>query len=194
MSEEPEVHLVNGHISSSSSSANEAEQPAAIPFQLRNNRANNREKRSREASRLVGTVKWFNAKVGYGFITRHDTGEDIFVHFTAITRKNPRHSMKSLGDGEIVEFNIMAANVTAPGKFIFVSRNIKICYLILFLGGGPVRGNPYVSYIPVRRNDSFAAGDPGIILPLRRFPRSIDYGTSRIPRWSPNTPFRNMNM
>lgn len=122
MSDEAVIHLANGHGSSSSSSSTpEISQPheqiQAIPFHLRANGINNREKRSREASRLVGTVKWFNAKVGYGFITRHDTGEDVFVHFTAITRKNPRHSMKSLGDGEIVEFNIMAANVTAPGEF-----------------------------------------------------------------------------
>lgn len=121
MSDEAVMHLTNGHGSSSSSSSPEISQPhdqaEAIPFHLRANGVNNREKRSREASRLVGTVKWFNAKVGYGFITRHDTGEDVFVHFTAITRKNPRHSMKSLGDGEIVEFNIMAANVTAPGEF-----------------------------------------------------------------------------
>lgn len=126
MSEQAEVQIVangiNGH-SSSSSSSDHPEVPqaqpqnaqnvvGAIPYHLRNNR----EKRSREASRLIGTVKWFNAKVGYGFITRHDNAEDVFVHFSAITRKNPRHSMKSLGDGEIVEFNIMAANVTAPGK------------------------------------------------------------------------------
>ena len=39
-----------------------------------------REDRStRESSRLTGTVKWFNAKFGYGFITRHDTHEDVFV-------------------------------------------------------------------------------------------------------------------
>lgn len=124
MSDEAVIHLVNGHdhgSSSSSSSPEISHQPQnpidSIPLHLRANGVNNREKRSREASRLVGTVKWFNAKVGYGFITRHDTGEDVFVHFTAITRKNPRHSMKSLGDGEIVEFNIMAANVTAPGNF-----------------------------------------------------------------------------
>lgn len=117
---------------------------------------------SRENSRLTGTVKWFNAKVGYGFITRHDTGEDIFVHFSGVARKNPRHAMKSLGDGEIVEFNIMATNVKAPG-------------------GGPVRGNPYVSYLPVRRNDSFASGDP----PSYFRPR-LDYGRSRIPRLNAN--------
>lgn len=116
-SEESIMHLTNGHSSSLTSRpstpelALPRERRAIVPIQLRNNQ----EKRSRESSRLIGTVKWFNAKVGYGFITRHDTGEDVFVHFTAITRKNPRHSMKSLGDGEIVEFNIMAANVTAPG-------------------------------------------------------------------------------
>lgn len=130
----------------------------------------NTEKSSRESSRLSGTVKWFNAKNGYGFITRNDTGEDVFVHFSGIGRKNPRHAMKSLGDGEIVEFNIMATNVTGPA-------------------GRPVRGNPYVSYIPVRRNDSFAAGDP-VMFPNHRSPRYIrgagDFGSSRIPRWIPN--------
>lgn len=129
----------------------------------------NTERSSRESSRLEGTVKWFNAKNGYGFITRSDNGEDVFVHFSGIARKNPRHAMKSLGDGEIVEFNIMGTNVTGPG-------------------GRPVRGNPYVSYIPVRRNDSFAAGDPVMFAPtVPRYIRGpMDYGNSRIPRWNPN--------
>lgn len=135
--------------------------PDPSPTPLRE--AVNREKDSREASRMVGTVKWFNAKVGYGFITRNDTNEDVFVHFTGITRKNPRHTIKSLGDGETVEFNIMATNVSG-------------------VDGRPVRGNPYVSHIPIRRNDSYASGDPITMPPpMRRF-----MPNSRIPRWIPN--------
>lgn len=124
-------------------------------------------KSSRASSRLKGTVKWFNAKQGYGFVTREDTGEDVFIHFSGIARKNPLHLMKSLGDGETVEFNLMATNVTGPDN-------------------RPVRGNPYVSHIPIRRNDSFSAGagDAAVFSPPRRFYRPVDAGNSRIPRWA----------
>ena len=39
--------------------------------------------------RFVGTVKWFNATKGYGFIGR-DNGEDVFVHFTALQMEGYR--------------------------------------------------------------------------------------------------------
>jgi cold shock protein len=48
-----------------------------------------------------GTVKWFNASKGYGFIKR-STGEDVFVHYRAISGTGYR----SLNDGDTVEFEV----------------------------------------------------------------------------------------
>lgn len=48
-----------------------------------------------------GTVKWFNASKGYGFIQRQ-SGEDVFVHFSAIQAEG----YKSLNEGQTVEFEV----------------------------------------------------------------------------------------
>jgi cold shock protein len=62
-------------------------------------------KRSTEKSKAVskeqGTVKWFNASKGFGFIQRQ-SGEDVFVHFSAILADG----YKSLNDGQAVEFEV----------------------------------------------------------------------------------------
>ena len=61
-----------------------------------------------------GTVKWFNAEKGFGFISQ-ESGDDVFVHFSAIQGKG----FKTLEEGQSVSFEIeegprgkQASNVT----------------------------------------------------------------------------------
>jgi CspA family cold shock protein len=65
--------------------------------------------------RIQGTVKWFNASKGYGFIS-HEGGEDVFVHYSAVQSDGYR----SLSENQRVEFTIergpkglQASNVVA---------------------------------------------------------------------------------
>ncbi len=53
-----------------------------------------------------GTVKWFNAQKGYGFITNEETGEDVFVHFSGISGEG----YKTLEEGQQVTFDITEGN------------------------------------------------------------------------------------
>ncbi|HEY3750387.1 MAG TPA: cold-shock protein [Pseudonocardiaceae bacterium] len=49
-----------------------------------------------------GTVKWFSAEKGYGFIQRKDGGPDVFVHYTEIQGSGYR----SLEENQVVEFEV----------------------------------------------------------------------------------------
>jgi cold shock protein len=53
------------------------------------------------SDRVVGTVKWFNADKGYGFITQPD-GDDVFCHYSAIEMAG----FKTLREAQEVEFEI----------------------------------------------------------------------------------------
>ena len=52
----------------------------------------------------TGTVKWFNATKGYGFITPEDGGKDVFVHVSAVERAG----LADLPDGQKVSYELVA--------------------------------------------------------------------------------------
>jgi CspA family cold shock protein len=60
------------------------------------------EPNKREKIMAQGTVKWFNADKGFGFIAQDGGGEDVFVHFSAIQSGG----YKSLDENQKVEFDL----------------------------------------------------------------------------------------
>jgi CspA family cold shock protein len=62
-----------------------------------------------------GTVKWFNDAKGFGFLSRA-TGDDVFVHFSAIAS----NGFRSLQEGQQVEFNVV------KGPKGFQAENVRV--------------------------------------------------------------------
>jgi CspA family cold shock protein len=54
---------------------------------------------------VEGTVKWFDSRRGYGFITQNGGSDDVFVHYSAI--EGPEDEYKTLYEGDKVEFDIV---------------------------------------------------------------------------------------
>ena len=80
---------------------------------------------------VLGKVKWFNVKAGFGFINRNDNGQDVYAHYSAIVNKNPNHRVRSLADGELVVFNIIQGSKGAEASDITGAN------------GGAVQGSEY---------------------------------------------------
>ena len=57
---------------------------------------------TKDSIRAQGTVKWFNAEKGFGFIAQNDGGADVFVHYSAIESTG----YKSLDENQAVEFDV----------------------------------------------------------------------------------------
>lgn len=67
---------------------------------------------------ITGTVKWFNAQKGFGFITRDDGGRDAFVHISAVERAG----IAGLREGQKLSFELFADRKT--GKMS--AANLKV--------------------------------------------------------------------
>lgn len=90
--------------------------------------------------RVQGVAKWYNYKNGFGFVTRSDTNQDIFVHKSGIQATNK--AVASLDDSEAVEFDViqdsnklLAINVTGPN-------------------GSVLRGSKYAPPLQIRQSRS----------------------------------------
>jgi CspA family cold shock protein len=71
--------------------------------------------RKKRVSVATGTVKFFNAEKGFGFISR-EQGDDVFVHYSNIQG----HGYKSLDEGQRVEFDV------APGRKGEEAQNVRV--------------------------------------------------------------------
>ena len=56
------------------------------------------------ARKIQGKVKWFNEDKGFGFIERHDGGDDVFLHFSALAQSG----FKTIAEDAEVEFEVEA--------------------------------------------------------------------------------------
>src|SRR5690625_6771494 len=69
----------------------------------------------------TGTVKWFNNEKGFGFISPSEGGEDLFVHFSAISGQG----FKSLDEGDEVEFTVGQGQKGPQAQNVSVTRKAE---------------------------------------------------------------------
>jgi len=67
-----------------------------------------------------GTVKWFNQRKGYGFISMDGENQDVFVHYSAI--KADEGAFKSLHDGDKVSFDVEKGEKGSEARNVLVTE------------------------------------------------------------------------
>lgn len=66
--------------------------------------------------RKVGSVKWWNEKKGFGFLIPHESGNDVFVHITAVEKAG----LEKLIEGQKIEYDLL------PSRGKFAAMNLKV--------------------------------------------------------------------
>jgi CspA family cold shock protein len=92
--------------------------------------------------RETGVVKWFNNQKGYGFIAR-ESGEDVFVHHSAITEEG----FRTLSEGDRVEFSVQDGEIALNSAFRTATRvrpllTCRNCSCARLLRGDTIRRGP----------------------------------------------------
>jgi CspA family cold shock protein len=77
---------------------------------------------------VSGTVKWFNSRKGYGFITFEDgdVEKDVFVHYTALATEDS--GFKTLNEGDKVEFNITEGQKGPQASDVIITEKAPTQY------------------------------------------------------------------
>ena len=84
-----------------------------------------------------GTVKWFNSRKGFGFITSED-GSDVFVHFSAIKKEADEYA--TLNENDEVEFDITEGEKGPQANNVVVTKKAPRQQRSFNRGGGGSRG------------------------------------------------------
>ena len=82
---------------------------------------------------VKGTVKWFNTKKGFGFITSEE-GSDVFVHYSAIQKKSDEFA--TLNENDKVEYEVVQGQKGAQASNVTVTEKAPRQYKSFNKGGG----------------------------------------------------------
>mgnify|MGYP001197139386 CR=1 FL=1 len=68
------------------------------------------------SNRITGAVKWFNTEKGFGFLSRDDGEQDVFVHFSSIAQQ--AGEFRNLNEGQRVEFEVEVGSKGPRAAFV----------------------------------------------------------------------------